>query len=188
MTLRAEIYQGMAKSNQRLSWTSSTSHFWKKILNIPEHTLNTYPNAYGNNFYGNFHRQLWEWTFIKGSWIGLTLVAYNVTFMKTANIDFYEVVSVKQITDFWLRVLCMNFLRQVKWGPHIEMGGTSFNGRRRALLHGNRFWEIPSTATAAYYCLNAGNRNGYNMQAMARMGILSMDDLNRQVVDEKRGN
>ena len=114
-------------------------------------------------------------------------LTYNVK-MKTANIDFYEVVSVKQITDFWLRVLCMNFLRQVKWGPHIEMGGTSFNGRRRALLHGNRFWEIPSTATAAYYCLNAGNRNGYNMQAMARMGILSMDDLNRQVVDEKRGN
>ena len=124
----------------------------------------------------------------RGAELGWRLLRTMSHLWKLPTLNFHKLISVKQITDFWLRVLCMNFLRQVKWGPHIEMGGTSFNGRRRALLHGNRFWEIPSTATAAYYCLNAGNRNGYNMQAMARMGILSMDDLNRQVVDEKRGN
>ena len=82
--------------------------------------------------------KFWYSEFIKGSWIGLTLVTYNVTFMKTVNIDFYELVSVKQITDFWMRTVCMNFSRQVKWGPHIEMGGRSLDGRR-ALSHSNRF-------------------------------------------------
>ena len=177
---RRYIYQG--------SWIGLTlvvnklqHHISEKVLNILEYILNTYQNAYGANFYGNFHRQLWEWTFIKGSWIGLTLVAYNVTFMKTANIDFHKLISVKQITDFWMRILCMNFSRQVEWGANIEMGGRSL------LLHGNRFWEIPSTA-CAYYCFNAGNRNGFIMQALARMGNLLMDDLNMQVVDEKRVN
>ena len=55
MTLRVNIYQSRLNRADACREQVTKSHS-EKVLNIPEHTLNTYPDAYGDNFYGNFHR------------------------------------------------------------------------------------------------------------------------------------